>query len=93
MNNLRAILLHKIDHALARVDRGGGKSLLDNTISEIVVGMSVGDVDSLQSFRCGPDHCHETRRIAKNEARVDEYRILLAGNQDGIVCKREVLVP
>src|SRR5690348_10097890 len=33
----------------------------------------------------------ETRRIAQNEARADECRMLLAGNQDRIVCEREVL--
>src|SRR5690242_19646183 len=76
MNNLSAILLHKIDHSLAGVDRGRGESRLDNAVSEIVVGMSMGDVDSLQIFRCGADHGHETRRIAKNKARVDEDRVL-----------------
>jgi hypothetical protein len=53
--------------------------------------MSVGDVNSLELVPCCPNHGHEPRRIAKNKARVNEYGVVLACNQDGIVCKREVL--
>ena len=91
MDNLRAIFLHKIDHASARVDRSRRKSLLHDSVSEIMVGMSVGDVNGLQRLPCRSNHGHEARRIAKNEARINEYRVSLACNQDGIVRKCEVL--
>ena len=76
--------LDLLQRRLGREHRRLGEVLLEHLDAEVVVGVGLADVDRLQRLLAVHHHRDDTQRVGAREAGVDQHRVGLARDENGV---------